>query len=67
MQKLITYILIERCQKVFVLSFFSLKKKVKSEVNPVMELLPPEGMENYGQSASSLEYEVHKEKSSHQA
>jgi len=50
------------------LFLFSLKKKVKSEVNPLMELSSPEGtrMENYGQSVSSLEYEVHKEKASHQ-
>jgi len=33
-----------------------------------MELSPPEGIgkENYGQSASNLNYEVHKEKASQQ-
>jgi len=53
---------------IVILVFWCLKKKVKSEVNPLMELSSPEGtrMENYGQSVSSLEYEVHKEKASHQ-
>ena len=55
-------------KKSFSFLSFSLKKKVKSaEVNPLMELSPPEGirMDNYGQSVSSLD-EVHKEKAPHQ-